>query len=131
MAKLMRVLSGTAFLTAVDIRKNSPTLCQWFGVEISSNERRQLFAPAGFARGFCVLSDYAEIQYLCTGVYNHNGESGIRWNDPEIGIEWPVKDPILSSKDENAQSLNEWLNTEHSNQFIFNENDQSLAAAFR
>ena len=90
MAKLMRVLSGTAFLVAVDIRRDSPTLGQWFGTEISSTERRQLFAPAGFARGFCVLSDYAEIQYLCTGVYNPQGESGIRWNDPKVGIEWPV-----------------------------------------
>jgi len=124
MGKLMRVLSGTAFLIAVDIRKKSPTIGQWFGIEISSNERRQLYAPAGFARGFCVLSDYAEIQYLCTGVYNSKGESGIRWNDPEIGIEWPVKDPILSSKDESSQSLNEWLKTENSNNFVFNENDQ-------
>jgi dTDP-4-dehydrorhamnose 3,5-epimerase len=124
MAKLMRVLSGTAFLVAVDIRKNSPTLGQWFGTEISSPERRQLFAPAGFARGFCVLSDYAEIQYLCTGVYNPQGESGIRWNDPKVGIEWPVKDPILSGKDKNAQSLDEWLQTEHSKNFMFDEKDQ-------
>ena len=124
MAKLMRVLSGTAFLVAVDIRKKSPTLGQWFGIEISSDERRQLYAPAGFARGFCVLSDFAEIQYLCTGVYNPKGESGIRWNDPEVGIDWPVKDPILSSKDEKAQSLNEWLNTENSDHIQFDQNDQ-------
>jgi dTDP-4-dehydrorhamnose 3,5-epimerase len=124
MAKLMRVLSGTAYLVAVDIRKNSPTLGQWFGTEISSNERRQLYAPAGFARGFCVLSDYAEIQYLCTGVYNSQGESGIRWNDPGVGIEWPVMDPILSGKDEKAQLLEEWLNTENSNKFTFDPKDQ-------
>jgi dTDP-4-dehydrorhamnose 3,5-epimerase len=123
MAKLMRVLSGTAFLVAVDIRKKSPTLGQWFGIEVSSDERRQLYAPAGFARGFCVLSDFAEIQYLCTGVYNPKGESGIRWNDPEVGIDWPVKDPILSSKDEKAQSLNEWLNTENSDHIQFNQKD--------
>ncbi len=130
MAKLMRVLSGTAFLVAVDIRKKSPTLGQWFGIEISSDERRQLYAPAGFARGFCVLSDFAEIQYLCTGVYNPKGESGIRWNDPEVGIDWPVKDPILSSKDEKAQSLNEWLNTENSDHIQFDQNDQ-LAPSLR
>ena len=124
MAKLMRVLSGTAFLVAVDIRKKSPTLGQWFGIEVSSDERRQLYAPAGFARGFCVLSDFAEIQYLCTGVYNPKGESGIRWNDPEVGIDWPVKDPILSSKDEKAQSLNEWLNTENSDHIQFDQNDR-------
>jgi dTDP-4-dehydrorhamnose 3,5-epimerase len=130
MAKLMRVLSGTAFLVAVDIRKESPTLGQWFGIEISSDERKQLYAPAGFARGFCVLSDYAEIQYLCTGVYNPHGESGIRWNDPEFGIEWPVKDPILSGKDEKAQLLNEWLKTENSKHFTFDPNDQ-LIPTFR
>lgn len=130
MAKLMRVLSGTAFLVAVDIRKKSPTLGQWFGIEISSDERRQLYAPAGFARGFCVLSDYAEIQYLCTGVYNSKGESGIRWNDPEVGIDWPVKDPILSSKDEKAQLLDEWLNTENSDHIQFDQNDQ-LAPTLR
>ncbi len=124
MAKLMRVLSGTAFLVAVDIRKKSPTLGQWFGIEVSSDERRQLYAPAGFARGFCVLSDFAEIQYLCTGVYNPKGDSGIRWNDPEVGIDWPVKDPILSSKDEKAQSLNEWLNTENSDHIQFDQNDR-------
>lgn len=124
MAKLMRVLTGTAFLIAVDIRKKSPTLGQWFGVEISSKERRQLYAPAGFARGFCVLSDYAEIQYLCTGVYNPQGESGIRWNDPEIGIEWPVKEPILSSKDEKAQLLSEWLKTDNAKHFTYNPDDQ-------
>jgi dTDP-4-dehydrorhamnose 3,5-epimerase len=124
MAKLMRVLRGTAFLIAVDIRKKSPTLGQWYGIELSSKERKQLYAPAGFARGFCVLSDYAEIQYLCSGIYNSKGESGIRWNDPEIDIKWPVKDPILSSKDENAQTLTDWLNTENSDHFTFNQNDQ-------
>jgi dTDP-4-dehydrorhamnose 3,5-epimerase len=130
MAKLMRVLRGTAFLVAVDIRKKSPTLGQWYGIELSSDERKQFYAPAGFARGFCVLSDYAEIQYLCTGVYNSQGESGIRWNDPEIGIEWPVNDPILSSKDEKAQSLNEWLNKENSNHFAYDENDKLIAPTF-
>ena len=122
MAKLMRVLSGTAFLVAVDIRKKSPTLGQWYGLELSSHQRKQVYAPAGFARGFCALSDYAEIQYLCTGIYNSQGESGIRWNDPAIGIEWPVKDPILSSKDENAQLLSDWLKTKEANHFTYEEN---------
>ena len=98
MAKLMRVTHGTAFLVAVDIRKGSPTLGQWFGIEISAQNRRQVWAPPGFARGFCVLSDAAEIQYKCTGIYNSNAESGIRWDDPAIAINWPVKDPILSDK---------------------------------
>lgn len=121
MGKLMRVLRGEAFLVAVDIRKNSPTLGQWFGERFKAEERKQVWAPAGFARGFCVLSDYAEIQYLCTGIYNPSGESGILWNDPEIGIEWPVNEPILSQKDTKAQTLNEWLAGPESEQFMFDE----------
>jgi dTDP-4-dehydrorhamnose 3,5-epimerase len=109
MGKLMRVTVGTAFLVAVDIRKGSPTLGKWFGVEASAENRKLVWAPAGFARGFCVLSDKAEIQYKCTGLYNSKGESGIRWNDPAIAVEWPVKSPILSGKDANAQTLQEWL----------------------
>jgi len=123
MGKLMRVIRGEAFLVAVDIRKNSPDIGKWFGVNIRAEERKQLWAPAGFARGFCVLSDYAEIQYLCTGTYNNKGESGILWNDPEIGIEWPVNTPILSSKDEKAQTLAQWLETETSNNFVYDESD--------
>lgn len=121
MGKLMRVLNGEAFLMAVDIRKNSPTLGQWFGKKVKAEERKQIWAPAGFARGFCVLSDYAEIQYLCTGIYNSGGESGIIWNDPEIGIEWPVDQPILSQKDNKAQTLKQWLATPESDNFMFDE----------
>jgi dTDP-4-dehydrorhamnose 3,5-epimerase len=113
MAKLMRVTAGAAYLVAVDIRKGSPTLGQWFGVEVSAENRRQVFAPAGFARGFCVLSDFAELQYKCTGIYNPKAESGIRWDDPAIGIQWPVTDPILSAKDAKAQTLKEWLAGDH------------------
>jgi dTDP-4-dehydrorhamnose 3,5-epimerase len=109
MGKLMRVTRGTAFLVAVDIRKGSPTLGQWFGKEISADSGQQIWAPAGFARGFCALSDYAEVQYKCTGTYNCAGESGIRWDDPEIGIKWPVSDVLLSQKDAKAQTLSEWL----------------------
>ena len=115
MGKLMRVTKGKAFLVAVDIRKGSPTLGQWFGIEASEENHIQVFAPAGFGRGFCVLSDYAEIQYLCTGVYSNKAESGIRWNDPEIGINWPVNNPILSEKDKNGQTLSQWLQREESN----------------
>jgi dTDP-4-dehydrorhamnose 3,5-epimerase len=114
MGKLMRVSVGKAFLVAVDIRKNSPSLGKWFGVEVSAEDKKQVWAPAGFARGFCVLSEFAEIQYKCTGIYNPKGESGILWNDPEIGIEWPVSNPILSEKDRNAQSLSQWLNRKES-----------------
>ncbi len=117
MGKLMRVSLGSAFLVAVDIRKGSPTLGKWFGTEVSAENKKQIFAPAGFARGFCVLSEFAEIQYLCSGIYNQNAESGIAWNDPEIGITWPVDAPQTSEKDDKAQTLSEWLNTEESNNF--------------
>jgi dTDP-4-dehydrorhamnose 3,5-epimerase len=109
MGKLMRVIVGRAFLVAVDVRIDSPTLGRWVGVEISADEPRHLWAPASFARGICVLSDFAEIEYLTTGFYNPACESGIRWNDPAVGIEWPVSDPILSPKDAAAQTLQEWL----------------------
>jgi dTDP-4-dehydrorhamnose 3,5-epimerase len=119
MGKLMRVSLGSAFLVAVDVRKESPTLGKWVGVEASAENRRQVWAPAGFARGFCVLSDVAEIQYKCTGIYNNKRESGIRWDDPEIGIEWPIRDVSLSEKDRNAQTLTEWLSRPESANFRF------------
>ncbi len=126
MAKMMRVTKGEAFLVAVDIRKGSPTLGQWYGRILSDNSRLQIYAPAGFARGFSVISEYAEIQYKVTGLYNGEAESGILWNDPEIGIEWPVENPILSEKDTKAQTLNQWLNSPESNFFKY-EPGQDLA----
>jgi len=117
MGKLMRVTVGTAYLVAVDIRKNSPTLGKWFGIEVSSQNKKMVWAPAGFARGFCVLSEVAELQYKCTGIYNNKGESGILWSDPEIGVEWPVKNPILSDKDAKAQTLKQWQATPASDNF--------------
>ena len=119
MGKLMRVTVGVAFLVAVDIRKGSPTLGKWYGVEVSAKDKKQVWAPAGFARGFCVLSDVAEIQYKCTGIYNNKAESGIRWNDPAIGIEWPVAHPILSAKDEKAQTLEQWFQLPNSDHFHY------------
>jgi dTDP-4-dehydrorhamnose 3,5-epimerase len=119
MGKLMRVSSGSAFLVAVDIRKESPTLGQWIGIEASAENRRQVWAPAGFARGFCVLSETAEIQYKCTGLYNNKGESGIRWDDREIGIKWPIRDGLLSDKDRTAQSLKQWLARPESEHFRY------------
>jgi dTDP-4-dehydrorhamnose 3,5-epimerase len=119
MGKLMRVTYGNAFLVAVDIRKGSPTLGRWYGLEVSAVSKKQVWAPAGFARGFCVLSDYAEIQYKCTCIYNSNAESGIAWNDPAIGIEWPVSNPILSDKDIKAQTLEQWLATPAADHFRY------------
>ena len=119
MGKLMRVTIGSAFLVAVDIRKGSPTLGQWSGIEVSAENRLEVWAPAGFARGFCVLSDVAEIQYKCTGLYNSKAESSIRWDDPDIGVQWPISNPSLSDKDRNAQTLEQWLAREESNHYVY------------
>lgn len=109
MAKLMRVSVGTALLVAVDIRKGSPTLGEWVSIEASADNKLQMWALPSFARGFAVRSELAEIQYKCTAMYNPKGESGIRWNDPAIGLEWGVENPLLSPKDAQAQTLAEWL----------------------
>src|SRR5690242_21961053 len=90
MGKLMRVSSGTAFLVAVDIRKGSPTLGQWFGLQVSAENKMQIWAPYGFARGFCALTDGCEVQYKCTAIYNPPCENGIYFADPQIGIKWPI-----------------------------------------
>jgi dTDP-4-dehydrorhamnose 3,5-epimerase len=119
MAKLMRVTVGIAFLVAVDIRKGSPTLGRWVGIEASAQNRKMVWASAGFARGFCALSDNTEIQYKCTGVYNSKAESAILWNDPEIGIQWPLTDVIVSEKDRNARQLADWLDSPESNNVIY------------
>jgi len=121
MGKLMRVIVGSAFLVAVDIRNGSPTFGKWFGIEVSAKDKKQVWAPAGFARGFCVTSDVAEIQYKCTGIYNNKAEGGIRWNDPAIGIKWPVSDPILSQKDANAPLLSDWIKSPDSRHFQYTE----------
>jgi dTDP-4-dehydrorhamnose 3,5-epimerase len=119
MGKLMRVTRGTAFLVAVDIRKGSPTLGKWFGVKASAENMKEVWGPAGFARGFCALTDDVEVQYKCTGTYNGGAESAIRWDDPDIGIAWPVKEPRLSDKDRNAQTLKSWLASPDSENFSY------------
>jgi dTDP-4-dehydrorhamnose 3,5-epimerase len=122
MGKLMRVTRGTAFLAAVDIRKDSPTLGQWVGINASAEDGTQVWAPAGFARGYCAISDYVEVQYKCTGVYNSKCESAIRWNDPDIGVQWPIVNGQLSNKDRTAQTLEQWLVTPESDNFRYSEN---------
>ena len=109
MGKLMRVAHGEAFLVAVDIRPGSPTLGRWVGLTVDDSAPRMVWAPAGFARGFAALSERVDVEYLCTGTYNGAAESGIRWDDPAIGIEWPLRDPVMSGKDAAAQTLAEWL----------------------
>ena len=127
MGKLMRVTVGSAFLVAVDIRKGSPTLGKWVGFEASTENRRQVWAPAGFARGFCALSDGTEIQYKCTGIYNNKAESAIRWNDPAIGIQWPLGDVSVSDKDRNAMTLAEWLRSPDSDNFFYSDQEAELS----
>lgn len=119
MGKLMRVTVGRAFLVAVDIRKGSPTLGKWVGIEASAENRRCVWAPAGFARGFCALTEPTEIQYKCTGLYNSKAESAIRWDDPTIGIKWPLADVLVSEKDRNARTLQEWLSSPESDNFRY------------
>lgn len=117
MGKLMRVAEGAAFLVAVDIRHDSPTLGRWVAETMSAEDRKEIWAPAGFARGLCALSDNTRVQYLCTGIYNAKGESGIAWDDAEIGIKWPVRDPLVSAKDRRAQTLRQWLATADAKNF--------------
>jgi dTDP-4-dehydrorhamnose 3,5-epimerase len=119
MGKLMRVTHGTAFLVAVDLRIGSPTLGKWVGVEASAQNKKQVWAPASFARGFCALTDDVEVQYKCTGTYNGKAESAIRWDDPEIAIEWPIREVIVSDKDRNAQTLAQWLASPNSKNFAY------------
>src|SRR5262245_24303005 len=111
LGKLMRVTSGTAFLVAVDIRKGSPTLGQWFGLEVSAENKKQVWAPYGFARGFLALTDGCEVQYKCTGIYNPKGEGNLLFSDPQIGIRWPldISSVIVSERDRKAPTLAEWL----------------------
>jgi len=119
MGKLMRVARGKAFLVAVDLRKGSPTLGKHYATTLDDTAPRMVWAPASFARGFCVLSDTADIEYFTTGIFNAAADTGIRWNDPALGIEWPVKDPIMSEKDRKAQTLAEWLARPESNRFRY------------
>lgn len=106
--KLVRVISGEVFDVAVDIRKGSESFGQWVGVYLSAENRHQLWVPEGFAHGFYVTSKEAEFVYKCTDYYNPNAEHSIIWNDPNIGIEWPISnEPTLSDKDRNAKMISE------------------------
>ncbi len=105
--KLVRVIRGDIFDVAVDIRYGSPSFGRWVGVTLSSGNFLQVYIPPGFAHGFCVLSEVAEVEYKCTDFYEPSDQISIRWNDPAIGITWPIHEPILSDKDRQAPALEE------------------------
>ncbi len=106
-AKLIRCARGRIFDVAVDLRRDSPTYRRWEGHELDDESHRQLFVPAGFAHGFCVLSDIADVHYKLSSYYDPATEAGIAWDDPEIAVEWPVAEPQLSDRDRSAPQLAE------------------------
>ena len=109
--KLVRVVSGEVFDVAVDLRKDSATFGQWYGIILSAENKKQFFIPKGFAHGFLVLSDFAEFCYKCTDFYHPNDEGGLIYNDPEIGVEWPIPEGmelIMSDKDTKWGGLSEY-----------------------
>ena len=106
-AKLIRVVIGEVYDVAVDVRPTSPTFGTWVGVHVTASNFRQLYIPVGFAHGFCVLSDAAEVEYLCSDIYDPASERGLLWNDPDLAIDWPIADPILSERDRKHPTLKE------------------------
>ncbi len=108
--KLVRVVQGAVFDVAVDMRKSSPTFGQWIGEVLSAENKKQLWGPEGFAHGFYVMTESAEFVYKCTDYYAPEFDRSLKWNDPEVGIEWPLidsKQPLVSEKDENGKSFSE------------------------
>jgi dTDP-4-dehydrorhamnose 3,5-epimerase len=106
-AKLVRCPRGRVWDVAVDLRPDSPTYRRWEGHQLDGEKHRQLFIPPGFGHGFCLLSDEADVIYRLSSYYDRDLETGVAWNDPEIGIEWPISDPILSERDRSAPRLAE------------------------
>ena len=111
-AKLVSVIWGTIFDVAVDLRQGSPTFGRWVGQTLSDENRHQLYIPEGFAHGFCVLSERADVMYKCTDYYSPADERGVRWDDADIGIDWPVATPSLSSRDASLPLLRDMPSTD-------------------
>jgi dTDP-4-dehydrorhamnose 3,5-epimerase len=105
--KLVRCTRGAIFDVAVDIRRGSPTFSKWFGIELSDANKLMLWVPPGFAHGFCAMEEGSDLVYKCTTLYDLSSDRAILWNDPEIGIEWPIGEPVLSVKDKKAPRLSE------------------------
>jgi len=107
-AQMVTVMHGKIFDVVVDLRKSSPTFCRWFGAELSDEgPRRQIYMAPGFAHGFCVLSEIADLHYKVSRHYDHADEGGLLWNDPQIGIQWPVETPVVSKRDSAYPTLRE------------------------
>ena len=106
-AKLVQVIKGEVFDVTVDIRRGSPTFGKWISVVISDEDKQQIYIPEGFAHGFCVLSDTAFLSYKCSDLYAPDCEGGILWSDPDLNIDWPLEQPLLSGKDSQYPCLNE------------------------
>jgi dTDP-4-dehydrorhamnose 3,5-epimerase len=106
-AQLVTVMRGRVFDVAVDLRSSSKTFGQWFGAELSDDGICQMYMAPGFAHGFCVLSDVADLHYMVSRIYDHSDEGGLLWNDPDIGIRWPVEAPVVSARDAVYPTLRE------------------------
>lgn len=108
-AKLVRCVQGLIWDVAVDLRVGSPSFGLWVGAELSADTAQQFYVPVGFAHGFAVLSETAEVEYKCSDIYVPQDQMAVRWNDPDLGIAWPIRDPLLSDKDRQAPLLSELL----------------------
>ena len=109
MGKLVRCTEGAIFDVAVDLRVGSPTLGRWVAAELTAENQDQLLVPAGFGHAFLALSPFAQVAYKCTGYYAPAAEGGVRWDDPDLGIDWPTRDPVVSDRDRTAMSFIEYL----------------------
>lgn len=108
MGKLVRCTAGAILDVAVDLRVGSPTFGQWVGAELTADNMRQIWVPGGFGHGFVTLSESAEVQYKCTGLYSPSSEGTVAWNDPDLAIDWPFDDPVLSGRDQDGMSLKQY-----------------------
>jgi len=117
--KLVRAVQGKIYDVIVDIKRGSPTFGKWYGVELSDENHKMFWVPPGYAHSFLVLSDTALVEYKCTGVWNNQSEGSILYNDPEIGIQWPLSDVKVSEKDQAGMTLKEW--SESPNFDVFND----------
>lgn len=111
-SQLVTVVRGHIFDVVVDIRLASPTFGRWFGSHLTENGVRQIYMPHGFAHGFCVLSDVADVHYSVSQVYRRNDQGGIAWNDPAVGVDWPIRDPIMAEKDRAYSGLEQFVRGE-------------------